>query len=83
MPVEGWHTGEEDVGDDTAGPDVALGVVVLVENLWGDVVRSSELLVELLGRVVDEGSTEIDDFDLVKLLVLLKKDVLWLEVSIG
>ena len=83
MPVEGWHTGEEDVGDDTAGPDVALGVVVLVENLWGDVVRGSELLVELLGWVVDEGGTEIDDFDLVKLLVLLKKDVLWLEVSIG
>ncbi len=39
LSVEGGLTREQDVGDDTAGPDVALVVVVLVKHLRSDVVR--------------------------------------------
>jgi hypothetical protein len=81
LSVEGRLSGKKDVGDDTAGPDIALGVVVLVEDLRGDVVGGSELLVKGTGRVEDEGSTEIDDLDLIELLVLLEEDVLGLQVS--
>ena len=82
LPVEGWHTGKEDVGDDSAGPDIALGVVVLVQNLWGDVVGCTEFLVEVFVGVVDEGGTEIDDLDGIEFLVLLEQNVLGLEISV-
>ena len=47
-------------------------VVVLVEDLGSDVVRSAELLVEVAVGVVDEGGAEVDDLDLVKLFVGLE-----------
>ena len=56
-------------------------VVVLVEDLGGDVVRSAELLVEVTVGVVDEGRAEVDDLDLVELFVLLEQDVLRLQVT--
>ena len=56
-------------------------VVVLVEDLGSDVVRSAELLVEVAVGVVDEGGAEVDDLDLVELFVLLEQDVLRLQVT--
>ena len=52
LAVERRHTGEEDISDDTGGPDIAFVVVVLVKNFRSDVVRSSELLVQVSLRVV-------------------------------
>lgn len=71
LAVERWHSREKNVRNDTSGPDIALVVVILVEDLWGDVVRRAELLVEVAVGVVDKRSTEVDDLNLVKLLVLL------------
>lgn len=79
--VEGRHAGEEDVGDDSRRPDVTLAVVVLVEHLGRDVVGRAEFLVKRPGGVEDEGGAEVDDLDLVELFVLLKQDVLGLEIS--
>ncbi len=56
-------------------------VVVFVQNLGGDVVGCSQLLVKIPVRVIDERGTEINDLDLVELLVGLKKDVLGLEIA--
>ena len=81
LAVEGGHAGEEDEGDDTGGPDIALLVVALVEDLGGNVVRGSEFLVQLTVSGVDEGGAEVDDLDLVELLVGLEKDVLRLEIA--
>ena len=82
LAVEGRHSGKEDVGDDTSGPDVALMVVVLVENLGGDVVGRAQLLVKVTVGVVDKGSAEVDDLDLIELLVLLEQDILGLQVTV-
>ena len=81
LTVEGRHSREKDEGDDAAGPDVTLGIVVLVENFWSNVVGSSKLLVKLLVWIVDEGGAKINDLDLVELLVLLEEDIFWLEIS--
>ena len=81
MAVEGRLTGEEDVSDDTGGPDIALFVVIFVEDLGSDVVGGSELLVEVTVGVVDERGTEVDDLDLIELLILLKKNVLGLQIT--
>ena len=81
LAVEGRHAGEEDVSDDTGGPDIAFVVIVLIKNLWGDVVRSSELLVQVSLGIVYERGAEINDLDLVELLVLLEEDVLGLQVT--
>ena len=82
LPIERRHAREENVRNDTTGPDIALMVVVFVEDLGRDVVWRAKLLVEVTVRVIDQGCTEIDDLDLVELLVLLKKDVLRLEITV-
>ena len=56
-------------------------VVVLVEDLGCDVVRSTELFVEVTVGVVDEGGAEVDDLNLVELFVLLEQDVLRLQIT--
>ena len=56
-------------------------VVVLVEDLGGDVVRSAELLIEVTVGVIDEGGAEVNDLDLVELFVLFEQDVLRLQVT--
>ena len=56
-------------------------VVVLVEDLGCDVVRSAELLIEVTVGVIDEGGAEVNDLDLVELFVLLEQDVLRLQVT--
>ena len=81
LSVEGRHSREKNVSNDTSGPDIALAVVVLVEDLGGDVVRSAELLVEVTVGVVDEGGAEVDDLDRVELFVLLEQDVLRLQIT--
>ena len=83
LTVEGRHSGEEDVDDDTAGPDITLLVIALVKNLGGDVVGSSKLLVEITVGVVNKGGTEIDDLNLIEFLVLLEENVLGLEITMN
>jgi len=56
-------------------------VIALVENLRGNIVGSAELLVKVTVGIVDEGSTEIDDLNLVELFVLLKQDILGFEIA--
>ena len=56
-------------------------VVVLVEDLGCDVVRSAELLIEVTVGVIDEGGAEVNDLDLVELFVLLEQDILRLQVT--
>ena len=75
--VEGWLTTEKNEANDTTTPDIAFSTVVLVKDLRGNVVRSSELFIQGLAWVIDKRGSEINDLDLVKLLVLFKKDVLW------
>ena len=81
LSIERRHSRENNICDDTSGPDVALLVVVLVEDLGSDVVRSTELLVEVTAGVVDKGGTEVDDLNLVELFVLLEQDILRLQVT--
>jgi hypothetical protein len=82
LTVEGRHTGQQDVSNDTCRPDIALLIVVFVEHLGSDVVWRAELLVKISVRVVDERGAEVDDLDLIKLLVLLEENILRLEVSV-
>lgn len=83
LTIERGLSGKNDIGDDTGGPDIALLVVALVEDLGGNVVRGSEFLIEVTVGIVDEGSTEIDDLDLIELLVLLEENVLGLEITMN
>jgi len=83
LSVERGLTGKNDIGDDTGGPDIALFVVALVEDLGGDVVRGSEFLIKVTVGIVDEGSTEINDLDLIELLVLLEENVLGLKIAMN
>lgn len=80
--IERRDTREDDVCDDAAGPDVALWPVVLGEHLRSDVIRSAQLLVELLVLIVDERSAEVNNLNLIEFFVLLEQDVFWLQVPV-
>ena len=80
--VEWRYAREHDVGDDTAGPDIALWTVVLREDLWSNVVGRAQLLVQLLRLVEDQRRAEINDLYLVEFLVLLEEDIFWLQVPV-
>jgi len=82
LTVEGRHAGQKDVSNDTCRPDVALVVIVLVQDFWGNVVWGTEFLVEGSAWVVHEGGTEVDNLDLIEFFVLFKQNVLWLEISV-
>ena len=81
LTIERWHAREENVSNDATGPDIALLVVVLVEDFRCDIIRRAELLVEVAVWIVDEGRAEINDLDLVVLLVLLEQDILGLQIT--
>jgi len=83
LTIEGRHTRKNDVSDDTGGPDIALLVVVLVEDLRGDIVGGSKLFVKVTVGVEDEGGTEVNDLDLIELLVLLKQNILGLKITVN
>lgn len=80
--VEWWDTGQGNVSNDTARPDVAFGSVVLGQNLWCNVVRCTKFFIEFFLVVKHERGSKIDDLNLVKLLVLLEQNVLRLQVSV-
>lgn len=52
--VEWRNTREHDVRNNTAGPDVALGAVVLGQDLGRDIVWRTQLLIELLVLIIDQ-----------------------------
>ena len=82
LSVEGWHTGDSDVKDNSARPDIAFLVVSLVQNLRSDVVRSSKLFVQVLVGIKGEGGSEVNNLDLIEIFVLFEENVLRLEISI-
>lgn len=80
--IEWWDTRQDDVGDNTAGPDVALGSIILGKHFRSDVIWSSELFVEFLSFLKHERGSEINNLDLVEFLVRLKKNVLRFKIPV-
>lgn len=81
LTIEGRHTRQEDVGDDTSRPNVTLFIVVLVENFGSNIIRCSKFFVEISFRIIDERGTEINDLNLIEFLVLLEKNVFGLKIT--
>ena len=52
LPVERRHSRKNDVEDDSAGPDVALLIVLLVEHFWCNIIGGSKFFIEGLGRII-------------------------------
>jgi len=85
LTVERRSAGHNDVGNDTAAPDVALCTICLTEDLGSNIVRCTQLLGKLsgVGGVVDKTGTEINDLDLVESLVGFEENVLGLKISMN
>jgi len=80
--VEWRDTGKGNVRDNATGPNVAFWAVIFGEYLGRDVIGCSEFLVQFLVLVKHEGGSKVDDFNLIKLLVLLQKDVFRLQIPV-
>lgn len=66
--VERRNSREQNKDNYTSAPDVALFSVTLLKNLGCNVVGRANLFAQLLAGIENESRTEVDDFDLVKLL---------------
>jgi len=77
VTIEGQISGNEHVEDDTEGPDVALVLVVLVNDFRGHEVWSTGHFVHAFLSLL--GETKVDELDLTLAVV---HDVLWLYVSV-
>ena len=63
LAIERRVAAKQDVEDDTTAPEIALLIVTLLQNLWGNVVRSSILLNHFLtGNVLSRGA-KVDNCD--------------------
>ena len=82
LAIEGRHSREDDEEDDSAGPDIALFIILLVEDLRGDVVRSTQFFIEGLNWVINQRCSEIYNLYLIEIFVLLQENILWLQISI-
>ena len=79
--VERRNTRENDEGDDSYRPKVAFMSVLLCKNFWGDIVRSTHLLLKVPLCTKLSRKPEIYNFDLAEMFVGLEQDVFWLEIS--
>ena len=82
MTFERRRAGEEDVEDDSTGPDIALFIILLVEDLRGDVVRSTQFFIEGLNWVINQRCSEIYNLYLIEIFVLLQENIFGLQISI-
>jgi hypothetical protein len=65
LPVERRVTREQDVQDHTASPHITFLVILLLEDLGGDVEGGAHAGVHILVRFEGTGEPEVNYFDLV------------------
>ena len=82
LPIERWHSRKDDVHDNAAGPHITLLVILLVEDLRSDVVRSTQFFIESLNRVINQRCSKIYNLYLIEIFVLLQENILGLQISI-
>mmetsp|Transcript_77511 Transcript_77511/g.107678 ORF Transcript_77511/g.107678 Transcript_77511/m.107678 type:complete len:486 (-) Transcript_77511:62-1519(-) len=82
LTIEGRVTAKHDIQNDTRRPDIALLIVVLLQDFGSDVVRSTKLLSHLLALNKLSGGTKIYNFNLSILLLAGKQQVLGLQISV-
>ena len=82
LAVEWRLTTQQDVANYPTTPDIALFSVVLVQNFRCNIVWGAELFIQLLVWVIDKRGSKVNNLDLIELFVLLKQDILWLEISV-
>lgn len=80
--IERRVAAEQDKEDHANRPQIALLVVVLLKDFWGDVVGRAKLLRHLLRWVDHSRSSEVDDGHLGVVGVLVEQQVFWLHVAV-
>lgn len=74
---------QQNVGHDSDRPNIALAGVVLLQNLWGDVIRGTDLFCHsgyLFAKF--PSMAKINQLNDVVSFDILEQDVLWLDVSV-
>ena len=74
---------KQNVQDDTNTPEITLLVVFVIKHLWGNVVRSTKLLVHFLTWVEDARSSKVDNCNLGVFLISAHENIFWLEIPVN
>ena len=74
-----WQiTAHEDVKKDTERPDVALIIIIAIENLWSHVIRRTSNIMKLFSFLGPLRETEVNNLDLI---VGCDHNILWFDIS--
>lgn len=79
---ERWQPTEQDVQHNPQAPHVRLVGVVLLENLWGDVVRTANNMPKPLPWLKVGAQPKVSCFDDGLFTLVSQQKVLWLDVSV-
>lgn len=74
---------QQNVGNYSDRPNIALARVVLLQNLWGDVIRGTDLFCHrgyLFGKLLS--MAKVNQLNDIVSFGILEQDVLWLDVSV-
>jgi len=77
------NTRQNNVSDNTYWPYIAFGTVILLKDFWSNVVWCSEFLIKFFTILNNQRCTKINNFNLIELFICLKKNVLWLKISMN
>ena len=81
--IEWRNTWEYNVSYDTTWPDITFGAVSFGKNFWSDIIRSAKFFIKCLIFIKYQRSSEIDDFNLIKFLILFKQNIFRLQISVN
>ena len=81
LAIEWRVAAKQDVQDDTTAPKIALLIVTLLQNLWGNIVRSSILLNHFLSGNVLSRSAKVDNCDACLIAWPVEEQIFRLKIS--
>ena len=68
LPLEWWLAAQQDIHDHSTAPHIALLIIQSVEYFRSDVVGCSEFVLHFRVRIENDGSAEINNFNVIYLV---------------
>lgn len=81
-PIERWVAAQQNIENNANTPEITLLVVFVIQNLRGNVIGSSELLVHFLMRVKVARGTKVNYCNFWVLLIPAHKNVFRFQVPV-
>ena len=82
LASERWFTAKHNKHNYTHGPYIALRGITSLEHFWSNIIRRSIRLIHHLVRVDTLGQPKINQLDMTVVILLVKQEVLRLDIPV-